>query len=348
MKRSLIALCGCLLMSMIANPQLLYAQDAGNPPKKLRAGIIGLDTSHVPAFTKAFQDPKAEGARKQVQVVAGFPGGSPDIASSRDRVQGYTDDLRKLGVKIVDSIPEMLEEVDVVLLESVDGRPHLQQAIPVFRARKRIYIDKPLAGNLVDALCIQQLSKKYDVPWFSSSSLRFSPGILKYRTGDETTGKVRGAVAWSPCSLDPTHPDLYWYGVHGVETLFTIMGPGCQQVTRVHSESTDQAIGLWNDGRIGAFHGIRSGKAGYGATVFGEKEITQAGPYAGYAPLVDQIAEFFITGKAPIDPTETIELFAFMTAADVSKSRNGAPVTIAEVMADAQSKVAARLAEFGE
>ncbi|MEZ6092001.1 MAG: gfo/Idh/MocA family oxidoreductase [Pirellulaceae bacterium] len=311
----------------------------------LKVGIIGLDTSHVIAFTKTMNDPKAEGDLAKMNVTAAFPGGSPDIASSRDRVEGFTNQLRDMGVEIVDSIPALLEKVDAIMLESVDGRPHLRQALPVFKAGKRLYIDKPLAASLVDAMAIEALSQEHNVPWFSSSSLRFSPEIHRFRDGDPKVGAVRGAVVWSPCSLDPTHPDLFWYGIHGVETLYTIMGAGCTAVTRVSTDGTDQATGVWKDGRVGTFRGIRDGKSGYGGIVFGEKSIADAGTYAGYKPLVERIASFFLTGEVPVQPSETIELIAFMTAADVSKEKQGASVSIESVMQEAKEKVADRIAE---
>lgn len=318
------------------------ADDAANA-KVLRAGIIGLDTSHVIAFTRALNNPKNTGYMAKVQVVAGFPGGSKDIPSSIGRVDKYTEQLRGMGIKIVDSIPALLKEVDVVLLESVDGRPHLKQVIPVFEAGKPVFIDKPLSGSLADALMIESLGKKHNTPWFCSSSLRFSPGILGYRGEHEKTGKVYGVSAWGPCSLDSHHPDLYWYGIHGCETLYTIMGPGCQTVSRVQTDSGELVTGVWKGGNIGTFRGIRPpGKGGYGAMVFGTKGIAQAGPYAGYQPLVERIAEFFHTHKRPVSNAETIELYAFMEAADESKRQGGKPVSIADVITKAKQTISGK------
>src|SRR5262249_20261688 len=162
-----------------------------------------------------------------------YPGGSPDLPASRDRVAGYTKQLRdKFGVEIVDSIDALLPKVDVVLLESVDGRPHLEQVRPVFKSRKPVVIDQPGAGSLADPLEIYRLATESGTPCFSSSSLRFSPGIQAARA-DPKIGKVLGCVAYGPCELEPHHPDLFWYGIHGVETLFTVMGPGCESVVRV-------------------------------------------------------------------------------------------------------------------
>lgn len=309
--------------------------------RPLRVGIIGCDTSHVPAFTGAMNDPAATGPLAQVQVVAAFPGGSPDLPSSADRVEGYTQQLRELGIEIVDSVEALVAQVDCVLLESVDGRPHLEQVRPVLAAGKRVFIDKPVAGSLADALEIQRLAEEHGVEWFCSSSLRFSPGILGMRN-DPRVGQVLGCDAYGPCSLEEHHPDLFWYGIHGVETLYTIMGQGCRTVVRTQTEGAELVTGTWEDGRIGTFRGIRNGAAGYGALVFGSAGIAPSGDYAGYGPLVEEIAKFFVGGPPPVSPAETIELYAFMEAADESKRRGGVPVSIEEVLEIARAKNAAR------
>ncbi len=299
--------------------------------KPIRVGIIGLDTSHVTAFTKLLNDPNAKGDLAGLRVVAGFPGGSPDIASSRDRIKGFTDTLRdKMQVEIVDSVPALLSKVDVVMLESVDGRPHLEQVRPVFAAGKPVYIDKPLAGSLADAIAIDELGKKYHVPWFSSSSLRYGPK-LETALHDPKLGKVLGAQTWGPSHLEATHPDLYWYGVHSCELLYTVMGPGCETVQRTHTKDTDVVTGVWKDGRVGTFRGLRAGKEDYGVVLFGEKAVVPVTGFEGYEPLVIEIAKFFKTKKPPIDSAETIELFTFMEAADESKRQGGAPVELRTV-----------------
>jgi tetratricopeptide (TPR) repeat protein len=308
---------------------------------QIEVGVIGCDTSHVIAFTQLLNRPENTGDLEGVRVVAAYPGGSPDIPSSADRVEGYTQQLREMGVEIVDSIPALLEKVDAVLLESLDGRPHLEQARPVFEAKKPVFIDKPVAGSLADAIAIYRLAREHEVPCFSSSSLRFSPGILGMRNSEQV-GQVLGVAAYSPCSLEPHHPDLFWYGIHGVELLYTIMGPGCERVSRAQTEGQEHVTGVWGGGRIGTYRGIRDGKSDYGATVFGTAGIAPSGGYAGYEPLVVEIAKFFKTGVAPVSPEETIELFAFMEAADESKRQDGRPVTLASVIEQAEAELTAR------
>jgi hypothetical protein len=330
-----------LLLGLFVIVGLLSVSSVRAEEKVIRIGIIGLDTSHVPAFTKIFNDPKATGDLAGFKVVVGFPGGSQDIPSSRDRVQKYTDDLKGMGVEIVDSIPLLLTKCDVVLLESVDGRPHLEQARPVIEAKKLLFIDKPMAGSLADAIAIADLAKQHDTAWFSSSSLRFGPGLVALKNNPKV-GQILGCDAWSPSPLEEHHPDLYWYGIHGVEILYTMMGPGCERVTRVQTgggenKGGELVTGVWKDGRIGTFRGLREGKHDYGAVVFGTKGIATQLGFEGYKPLDEQVAKFFKTGKPPVAAEETIELMAFMEAADESKRQGGKPVTIAEVMAKAKA-----------
>ncbi len=335
-----------LLVTLIASVLIstVSAQQEGQRP--IRVGIIGLDTSHAIAFTRILNDPNAADEVANCRVIVAYPKGSPDIVSSVSRVPGYTRDIQQLGVRIVDSIEELIETVDAVLLETNDGRPHLEQALPVLRARRPTFVDKPVAGSLADALALYQLAAKYDTPIFSSSSLRYLQGALEARRGQ--WGTVVGCDTYSPCSLEPTHPDLFWYGIHGVEALFAVMGTGCRLVSRTHSPGTDVVVGLWEGGRIGVFRGIRHGKAGYGGNVYAENSIQPLGPYPGYRPLVVEIVRFFRTGQPPVAAEETLEIYAFMEAADESKRRGGQPVSLQEVMEKAAQEAQRRLAALGE
>lgn len=295
-----------------------------------RVGIIGLDTSHSVAFTKSLNAADVLPELKGYKVVAAYPKGSADIESSVKRIPGYTEEVKKLGVEIVNSIPDLLKKVDVVLLETNDGRPHLEQALMVLKAGKPMFIDKPVAASLKDAVAIYEAAKKYKVPVFSSSSLRYMDSVQEVVNGK--IGKVLGADTFSPATLEKTHPDLFWYGIHGVEILFAVMGTGCREVTRISTEDTDVVVGTWKDGRIGSFRGTRSGKHDYGGTVYGENGNLSLGPFKGYDDLLVEIIRFFKTGKAPVTPEETLEIYAFMEAADESKRNNGKPVTLETVM----------------
>ena len=300
-----------------------------------KVGIIGLDTSHCIAFTKALNAPNSDPQFAGYKVIAAFPtAGSSDLPSSINRLAGFTEEVRQQGVEIVGSIEELLKKVDVVLLETVDGRKHLEQALPVIKAGKRLFIDKPISASLRDAIAIFSAAEKYNVPVFSSSSLRYMGSVQEAVQGK--IGKVLGADTYSPATLEKTHPDFFWYGIHGVEILYTVMGKGCQSVVRVHTESTDIVVGTWEDGRIGTFRGTRTGEHNYGGVVFGEKGEICLGKFGGYDKLLIQIIDFFSTGKVPVTPSETIEICAFMEAADESKLKGGVSVDLETLMQRAQ------------
>ena len=321
-----------ILVFVGASPVMSQSGKPGDDSPQFRAGIIGLDTSHVIAFTKILNDPKAPPELSGCRVVAAYPQGSKDIVSSTSRVPKYTAQMKEMGVEITESIEELTGKVDVVLLESNDGRVHLEQIRPVLKAGKPVFIDKPMTGSLSDAILIFEEAEKAGVPVFSSSSLRFGKNSQEARAGK--FGTISYCETHSPASIEKTHPDLFWYGIHGVEALFTVMGTGCQSVKRSTSDEGKIVVeGKWAGNRTGIF---REGK-GYGGFARGDKGEGEVGSYDTYRPLVVEIVKFFRTGKPPVAPEETLELLAFMEAADESKRRNGNEILLSEVMKRARA-----------
>ncbi|MCW3078604.1 Gfo/Idh/MocA family oxidoreductase [Segetibacter sp.] len=320
---------------LLGNATSLFAN--GSVAAGKRVGIIGLDTSHVTAVTNSLNGPNVTANWGGYKVVAAYPTkGSADMKESIGRLAGFTDAVKALGVEIVDSIEDLLTKVDVVLLESVDGRRHLAEALPVLKAGKRMFIDKPIASSLADAMVIFDAAKKYNVPIFSASSLRYIPGAKEIAEGK--IGTVHGADTYGNCYIEPHHPDLFYYGIHGVEMLYALMGTGCKSVARTHINNSDLAVGTWKDDRIGTFRGTRFGTGKMGATVFGEKGIEVLDKSPGYDPLWVKIIAFFDTGIVPVTPEETLETLAFMEAADESKIKGGIPVNLETVMERAKKK----------
>ena len=315
-----------------SSPAGMAVQQPGAAPawaqKELRAGIIGTDTSHVPQFTKIFHSHP----EWKVRIVAAYKGGSPDLPISANRVEKFAAAIQQEhGVELVDSIEALLAKVDVVLLSSVDGRPHLAQVTPVFKAGKRVFIDKPLAASLEDARRIVALSKQTGTPFFSASSVRFHGDIPRLRKNPDigTEKKVQANYVLNKIEF---HPDLFYYGIHGVEAMYAVMGTGCVTVTRKVEGDTDVTTCEWKDGRVGVYNGLLKADPKQPVlTVWGEKGTASTSGAGGAEPLVAAVAEFFHTGRPPVDPAETLEVFEFMTAAQLSKERNGAPVRLAEL-----------------
>jgi len=297
----------------------------------IRIGIIGLDTSHAPAFAEVFNSENPEPGLSGFRVVAAYPYGSKTIKSSFETIPEYTKKIEEMGIEVVDSIKALLKKVDAVLLVTNDGQVHPEQAREVIKAGKRIYIDKPVTASMSDAVKIYIEAKERNVGVFSASSLRYLKNAQAVRN-ENKIGMVLGADTFSPAALEPSHPDLFWYGIHGVEILYTVMGTGCDTVTRFHTDDTDFVVGRWKDGRLGTFRGTRTGTHDYGGTAFGSEGNITLGPFEGYQALLVKVGEFFRTGIPPVDPKETLEIYGFMEAADESRRNGGIPVSVDEIL----------------
>ncbi len=294
----------------------------------IKLGILDFDTSHAVEFTKRLN--QIEGTAKEqfvegAKIVAGCPGESK---LSPERVEGFTAQMKKYGVPLVDKPADMIGKVDGMLIESVDGTVHLERAKPFLEAGIPCFIDKPFTCSTADARTILELSAKHKAPVFSSSSLRYAPEVVEY-IADPKPGKVIGCAVHGPASLSPIperNAGLYHYGIHPVEVLYTLMGPGCQRVTNVSEKDNDVVTGHWKDGRIASVRGIRRGSSGYGFTAYAEKAIKPVtiGTAFIYRELLKQVVAFFTTGKPPVDPQTTLEIMAFIEAANRSGANHGA------------------------
>jgi predicted dehydrogenase len=308
-------------------PAAQTTESPGWAKKELRAGIIGTDTSHVPQFVKLFQSHP----EWKIRIVAAFKGGSPDLPLSANRLEGFAKTIQAAGVEIVDSIEALLPKVDVVLLTSVDGRPHLAQVTPVFKAGKRVFIDKPLAASLDDARRIAALSRQSGTPFFSASSVRFHPEIPMLREKKDI-GRIKKVEATYVLNTIEFHPDLFYYGIHGVEALYAVMGTGCVSVSRRIDADADVTTCTWQDGRVGSYRGLPKADPKQPLIrIVGEKGTGETTGAADNERITQAIAEFFHTGRSPVDAAQTIEVIEFMTAAQLSKERGGAAVTLAEL-----------------
>ena len=83
--------------------------------------------------------------------------------------------------------------------------------------------------------------------------------------------------------------------------------------------------------RIGTVRALRP-YGEYGAVVIprprDRAEPSEAAGATDYLPLVSEIVKFFQTGKPPVPNEETLEIFAFMDAAQRSKEQGGKPVAL--------------------
>lgn len=352
-KRCVISVSAALVLCAVS----ALPQQSATAADPVRVGILGFDSYQGLAFTQLFHKPPEDNPDLLgLQVVAAWPGGSPDLEKTMEDIKRWEPRLKGLGVSIEPTVEDVLRQVDAVMIMTVDGRKHRELARQALEAGKPAYIGRPMAASLEDVIAIFDLAKKHDTPLFSCSQHRFSPGFIGMRNHEEV-GQVLGCSVYGGCPLVSHHPDFFWHAIHSFETLYTIMGPGADTVTRASTEDAELVTGVWMDGRIGTYRGIRKGAVKYSALVFGDKGIAPAGKYGyaapvrgvvpkgrykGYEGVSTEIAKFFKTGKLPIPPEETIELFAFMEAAHQSGEQGGKPVRVADVIRQAREKLAAQ------
>ncbi|WP_020617925.1 Gfo/Idh/MocA family protein [Paenibacillus daejeonensis] len=301
----------------------------------MKIGMIGLDTSHVQIFAEILHDPEHPYHIPGARVTAAYPGGSPDFPLSIGRVEGYTKFLSDAGAEIVESPAEVAKRVDAVMLESVDGRVHLEQFREIAPLCKLVFIDKPFAVTSQDAEAIAALAQTHGVTLMSSSSLRYAQG-LEDLLAVEGEGEIQGVDCAGPLTLESTQPGLFWYGIHCVEMLYRVLGPGCVSVQAATTELHDVITGVWQDGRIGTLRGNRAGNGRFGITVHREQRsrfvdlMEHPKPY--YASLLEQVMTMFRTGESGVPVTETVEIVRFMEAANRSRD-TGESILLDEVPA---------------
>lgn len=299
--------------------------------QEIRIGIIGLDTSHSEQFTLRLNDPANPNHIPGARVVVAYPGGSPDIEESQSRIGGFTAAVRdKFGVRIVGTPEEAAKDVDAVLLLTLEGRPRLELAKKIFAAGKPVFMDKPVASSLKDAVEIYKLAATSQVPVFSASAVRWYPGVLEVANAEKTS--PRGVISYGPAHILAHHPDLFFYGIHPTEALFTVMGQGCLAVERTSSPSQSVVVGTWAGDRIGTLVAIHEGAKAYKLIRFGDNQVTEQKSEGDYTPMLREIVKFFQTKQAPLSPKQTLEIYAFMEAAEESKRQGGKRITLREVM----------------
>jgi len=289
----------------------------------LNIGIIGLDTSHAVAFTRLLNDPGHPYHIPGGRVTAAFPGGSPDFPLSAGRVDGFTKEIKEhFGVAILSTPEEVAAACDAVLLLSADGRVHLRQFRSIASYGKPVFIDKPLALRTDEAKEIFAAASGAGVPLMSSSSLRYADALAQELAGEGADG-ILGADVSGPMDVQPTQSHYFWYGIHAVEMLYAVMGRGAKEVTAVSTETEELITGVWEDGRIGTVRGSRRGTGRFTALIHrceGSRFIDAgASDKPWYASLLEQVMIMFTGERAVLPAEETLEVIAFLEAAEKSR-----------------------------
>jgi len=298
---------------------LLYPLQAKAQPQELRLALLGTDSTHAVEFTRLLNGEKDHVAGARITVA--YRGGS-SLSISRDRIDKLSTALQATwNIPFVSSIAELCNNIDGILLLSVDVRLRMQELREAIRCGKPIFIDKPLAGSLEDAQAIATLLDQEKIPWFSASSIRYGH--------EQRPQHLLGVETWGPAKyIDEFSLDLTYYGIHSIESLYSLMGPGVTQVTRTRSGDTEVIVATWKDGRVGTVRLIEDGET-YGAVLYREGgHAEMIATNVGYVPQVADIIQFMREKQSPIAESETLEIFAFMQAAQDSLKQGSIPVKL--------------------
>ena len=294
-------------------------------------GMIGLDTSHVVGLNQEFNHPESpDYLGGAARIAKAFPGGSQLTSVSRDRVANYTRQLADDGIQMVASIAD-LADMDAFIMTSVDGRQHLEQFKALLPFGKPVFIDKPFTCDYAEAAEIFRLAKAHNVPVMSCSSVRYMPPIDA--PIPDYYGKLLAATTYAPMTILPDYPGYFWYGIHATELLYSILGPGCASVRALQHGEFNLLAGHWADGRIGTAQGNGS-RYRYAAMVACERGIVARVNDPGLPAkkcFADKLLGFLLTGKSPVPAEDTLEIMAFLQAANRSLAEGGREVALDEV-----------------
>lgn len=294
-----------------------------------RLGIVDFDSSHSIEFTRRFNhvglsaDQYVDGAR----VVAGWPGTSE---MAPERIEYFAPQVAACGVELVDSPAALLGKIDGVLILSLCGSAHLGRVRPFLEAGVPSFVDKPFACGADDAEEMLRLSARTGTPLFHASALRFAEEVASLKSEASRHGTLQGLMSYGPAWRVDANPGLLHYGIHAVEVLYALLGPGCESVVAVHTDVADLVSGRWRDGRLGTVRGGRAGATAYGVLAFCEQGVIRkhVSTVYAYRNLCRTIVDFFTTRIAPVSHAEILEVTQFVLAALESERRGGGPVQL--------------------
>lgn len=290
----------------------------------IRVGMLGIENSHSVAYTRLWQGDAAPQERVEgARVVACLYQGRTDQDAEDEKK--FLRQLQEMGVEKVVARPEqMLGEVDAVAVVSRAGNEHLALAEPFLKAGLPTFVDKPLATDLAVARRIVALAQEHGAPLFSASAIRYAPQVTEFQSRRDEVGAVRTGSVWSPASRD-----LGFYGIHAIELMSALWGPGAQWVSAFHSDDKHLAWVGYDSGAVFAVHLVRYGSPGFGFTYLGEKKSGAVQVSSTYLPIARIMTQMFRDRQMPLNLEVCLESIAILEA--FRKSQDGAVIELASL-----------------
>jgi predicted dehydrogenase len=224
----------------------------------------------------------------------------------------------------IDNVPATLEEiigqVDGVLVTDDGTLKHQESALPFLEAGVPTFVDKPLSTDVAEAERIVALAQKHSTPFFSASALRFAVEIADRQALLEQVGEITMVSG-------ATVNEIVYYGVHPLEAIVALMGPGIESVINVGRPGSAIVRLRWKDGRQAV---LIAYEEGFAYTL----EVTVHGPRgharipindsAGfYTNMLAAFLDMIDTGEPPFPASETVEIIRALVLAKESVAEGG-------------------------
>ena len=298
---------------------------------ELKIGLVGLDTSHVTAFASLLNDPSNKAHVPGGRIVAAYPGGSKDFELSWSRVEGFTKTLReKYAVKMLETPEAVAEAADVVFITSVDGRVHREQFERTAKFKRPTFIDKPFTVSVADAEAILRTARAEKIPLMSCSSVRYSDNVVEALGGKRED--VLACDAHGPLSEVPTQPGLFFYGVHAIDLIVSVLGHGCREVRAVKYDAGDVVTLAWPGGRVATARLMKQPHGRFGVTLHRKSGAqfvdASAAKRPAYASMLEAILRSLPQGKSDVPEDEMLDTIRIIDAANRSREAGGDAVKV--------------------
>jgi predicted dehydrogenase len=240
------------------------------------------------------------------------------------------EDARKVSAaslipNIVDKAEDVIGEVDAVIIGTDKGWEHVERTRPFIEAGLPVFVDKPLCDNVADLRTFIEWVKG-GAMIMSSSSLRYMKEYMPYQISTNELGELRYINMTMNKSWER-------YGIHALEPVFTITGPGYVSVQNtgginnnilhlVHKRGIDVNLALIYD------------SAASPMKIVGTKDsvtIPIKDSYYSFHKQLDTFVEYLESGVRPYPFEETVELMEIIIAGIRSREEGGRVVTLEEI-----------------
>ncbi len=243
----------------------------------------------------------------------------------------WTDDPAEApGVAAAAKIPNIVKrpedvigEVDAVIIATDDGADHVRRVRPFVEAGLPVFVDKPMATTSGDLA--QFISwRKQRARILSSSGMRYAPELAELENERWMWLTSITCKTWER------------YGIHALEPVFKILGPGFSEVRTSPREGADIVTCQHSGGALATIAAVHEAYGSFGVIhAYGgttHRSIQMKDTYSAFRNQMLAVVAWIESGTNPYPFSDTVELMAVILAGIESRKRGGEAVCIKEIL----------------